>query len=100
MIWPLLIQTWTPLRPYVKVWINKGEIMPEGYEGMASAKDVRLGDQDQARRRRGGATEGLGAAREAGRGRTPDREGRGPVRQRRPRPGGAPAGPGARPRPA
>jgi small subunit ribosomal protein S3 len=44
----------------VKVWINKGEIMPEGYEGMASAKDVRLGDQDQARRRRGGGTEGLG----------------------------------------
>jgi len=83
----------------VKVWINKGEIMPEGYEGMASAKDVRLGDQDQARRRRGGATEGLGAAREAGRGRTPDREGLGPVRQRRRGPGGAPGGPGGRPRP-
>src|SRR5437762_4461643 len=28
----------------VKVWINKGEIMPEGFEGMSSAKDVRLGD--------------------------------------------------------
>jgi small subunit ribosomal protein S3 len=84
----------------VKVWINKGEIMPEGYEGMASAKDVRLGDQDQARRRRGGGTEGLGAAREAGRGRTPDREGLGPVRQRRRGPGGgAPGGPGGRPRP-
>src|SRR5215213_2877256 len=26
----------------VKVWINKGEIMPEGYEGMAQ-KDARLG---------------------------------------------------------
>jgi len=79
----------------VKVWINKGEIMPEGYEGMASAKDVRLGDQDQARRRRGGATEGLGAAREAGRGRQPDREGLGPVRQRRRGPGGGgPGGPG------
>src|SRR5919201_2500181 len=82
----------------VKVWINKGEIMPEGYEGMASAKDVRLGDQDQARRRRGGAAEGLGAAREAGRGRQPDREGLGPVRQRRRGPGG-PGGPGGRPRP-
>jgi small subunit ribosomal protein S3 len=83
----------------VKVWINKGEIMPEGFEGMASAKDVRLGDQDQARRRRGGGTEGLGAAREAGRGRQPDREGLGPVRQRRRGPGGGGGGPGGRPRP-
>jgi small subunit ribosomal protein S3 len=65
----------------VKVWINKGEIMPEGYEGMAQ-KDARLGDQDQARRR-GGTSEGLGASREGGRGRGPDREGLGPVRQRR-----------------
>ena len=40
----------------VKVWVNKGEIMPEGYEGAASAKDTRLGDQDQARRKRGGAS--------------------------------------------
>jgi small subunit ribosomal protein S3 len=62
----------------VKVWINKGEIMPEGY----GDADVRLGDQD-ARRRRGGAAEGLGASRESGRGRGPDREGLGPVRQRR-----------------
>jgi small subunit ribosomal protein S3 len=82
----------------VKVWINKGEIMPEGFEGMATTKDVRLGDQDQARRRRGGASEGLGAAREAGRGRQPDREGLGPVRQRRRGPGGG-GGPGGRPRP-
>jgi small subunit ribosomal protein S3 len=80
----------------VKVWINKGEIMPEGFEGMSSVKDVRLGDQDQARRRRGGAAEGLGAAREAGRGRQPDREGLGPVRQRRRGPGGPGGG---RPRP-
>jgi small subunit ribosomal protein S3 len=36
----------------VKVWINKGEIMPEGYEGV-SQRDARLGDQDQARRRGG-----------------------------------------------
>jgi small subunit ribosomal protein S3 len=33
----------------VKVWINKGEIMPEGYEGI-SAREGRLGDQDTARR--------------------------------------------------
>ena len=75
----------------VKVWINKGEIMPEGYEGLAQ-KDARLGDQDQARRRRGGggAIEGLGAGREGGRDRQRDREGLGPVRQRRTgsRPGG------------
>src|SRR3989442_12594423 len=85
----------------VKVWINKGEIMPEGFEGMATTKDVRLGDQDQARRRRGGASEGLGAAREAGRGRQPDREGLGPGRQRRRGPGGGGGGPGGgRPRQA
>jgi small subunit ribosomal protein S3 len=65
----------------VKVWINKGEIMPEGFE--SSDRDVRLGDQDQARRRRGGPMEGLGASREGGRGRA-DREGLGPVRQQRP----------------
>src|SRR5438874_10549202 len=44
----------------VKVWINKGEIMPEGFEGV-SQRDARLGDQDQARRR-GGAVAGLGAS--------------------------------------
>jgi small subunit ribosomal protein S3 len=64
----------------VKVWINKGEIMPAGYEG-AVERDVRLGEQDQARRRRLGS-EGLGAARESGR-RGQDREGLGPVRRRR-----------------
>jgi small subunit ribosomal protein S3 len=42
----------------VKVWINKGEIMPEGF----GDADARLGDQD-TRRRRGGALEGLGASR-------------------------------------
>ena len=51
----------------VKVWINKGEIMPEGY-GVVGGKETRLGDQDTARRR-GGASEGLGASREAGRNR-------------------------------
>ena len=71
----------------VKVWINKGEIMPEGYEGMAGGKDTRLGEQDQARRRRGGPVEGLGASRDAGR-RSADREDLGPVRKRRPARGG------------
>jgi small subunit ribosomal protein S3 len=86
----------------VKVWVNKGEIMPEGFEGMTTGKDTRLGDQDQARRRRGGG-EGLGASREGGRGRGQDREGLGLVqRRRRPgqRPGGRPGGPRTRgPRP-
>ena len=71
----------------VKVWINKGEIMPEGF----GETDTRLGDQD-TRRRRGGALEGLGASRESGRGRGPDREGLGPVRQRRRGPGGGQGG--------
>jgi small subunit ribosomal protein S3 len=79
----------------VKVWINKGEIMPEGYGGIpGGGKETRLGDQDTARRR-GGITEGLGASRESGRGRQQDREGLGPVRRGRPgqrgggqRPGG------------
>src|SRR5436189_132945 len=66
----------------VKVWINKGEIMPEGFESVAQRGDGRLGDQDQARRR-GGVSEGLGASRESGRGRASDREGLGPVRSRR-----------------
>ena len=87
----------------VKVWINKGEIMPEGFEGLTTGKDTRLGDQDQARRRRGGATEGLGASRESSRNRSQDREGLGLVKKsRRPagRPGAgaaSPAGPGGRP---
>jgi len=84
----------------VKVWINKGEIMPEGFEGVTTGKDTRLGDQDQARRRRGGAAEGLGASRESARARGQDREGLGLVKKpRRPgggRPGG-PGGPGGRP---
>jgi len=35
----------------VKVWINKGEIMPAGYEGITTG-DSRLGEQDTRRRRR------------------------------------------------
>jgi small subunit ribosomal protein S3 len=73
----------------VKVWINKGEIMPEGF----GETDTRLGDQD-TRRRRGGALEGLGASRESGRRSGPDREGLGPVRQRRRGPGGPGSGGG------
>jgi small subunit ribosomal protein S3 len=70
----------------VKVWINKGEIMPEGFESVAQQKETRLGDQDTARRL-GGRTEGLSASRESGRARAQDREGLGPVRARRPRRG-------------
>jgi ribosomal S3-like protein len=75
----------------VKVWINKGEIMPEGFESVAVQKETRLGDQDTARRL-GGRTEGLSASRESGRSRAADREGLGPVRARRPRRGGAKRG--------
>src|SRR3954467_14539202 len=53
----------------VKVWINKGEIMPEGFE--RDAQQTRLGDVDQRRRRGGvrGGSEELGPARPARRGR-------------------------------
>jgi small subunit ribosomal protein S3 len=67
----------------VKVWINKGEIMPEGFEsGVERGGAGRLGEQDQARRLGGRSRDlGLGAGREGRR--APDREGLGPVRQRR-----------------
>jgi small subunit ribosomal protein S3 len=78
----------------VKVWINKGEIMPEGF----GETDTRLGDQD-TRRRRGGALEGLGASRESGRRSGQDREGLGPVRQRRRGQGGGGSGGGGQGRP-
>ncbi len=71
----------------VKVWINKGEIMPEGFD-TDRTDSGRLGDQDQARRR--GGREGLGP-REGGR-RAPDREGLGPVRRRKRGSGGGPGG--------
>jgi small subunit ribosomal protein S3 len=58
----------------VKVWINKGEVMPEGFGE---------GDERFAQRRSGRELEGLGASREGGRRGGPDREGLGPVRQRR-----------------
>src|SRR2546429_1268842 len=100
----------------VKVWINKGEIMPEGFDSLTSG-DQRLGDQD-ARRRRGGPPAGPRASPESGPGRSQDREGLGPVKRRRGpggaggaggrsgrgrRPGGRPGqrrGPGAGARPA
>ena len=86
----------------VKVWVNKGEIMPEGYEGTSTGKETRLGDQDQARRKRGGAAEGLGASRESGRGRGQDREGLGLVKKGGAAAAGGPGGagggrPGGRP---
>jgi small subunit ribosomal protein S3 len=81
----------------VKVWINKGEIMPEGFERDGQA--TRLGEVDSRRRRRGalpGELEQLGPSR-------PGRREGGPGRGRRPRgagggpggPGGGPGGPGA-----
>ena len=76
----------------VKVWINKGEIMPAGFESVAQQKETRLGDQDTARRL-GGRTEGLSASRESGRSRAADREGLGPVQKRRPKRGGRPRRP-------
>jgi len=80
----------------VKVWINKGEIMPAGYGGVpGGGKETRLGEQDTARRR-GGISEGLGASREAGRSRNQDREGLGPVRRGRPGQRGGRPGPGQR----
>jgi small subunit ribosomal protein S3 len=57
----------------VKVWINKGEVMPEGFGD---------GDDRFAQRRSGRELEGLGASREGGRRGSPDREGLGPVRRR------------------
>jgi small subunit ribosomal protein S3 len=70
----------------VKVWINKGEIMPEGYGDGGATR----ADEESPARRRGGM-EGLGAGRESGR-RAPDREGLGPVRRRGR--GGGPGGSG------
>jgi small subunit ribosomal protein S3 len=62
----------------VKVWINKGEIMPEGFDTGEQGAAGRLGEQDQARRR-GGRRDGLGAAGQGGRRGGGDREGLGPV---------------------
>src|SRR6476646_1036065 len=72
----------------VKVWINKGEIMPEGFE--RDAAGTRLGEVDSRRRRRGalpGEMEQLGPTR-------PGRRGDGPGGRGRPRPGGGRGGDG------
>src|SRR5689334_7210558 len=74
----------------VKVWINKGEIMPEGYEG-AAGQTTRLGEVD-ARRRKGNTvvTEDLGPSRpQRGRGGPGGGRGRGGGGGR---PGGGPGG--------
>ena len=75
----------------VKVWVNKGEIMPEGFDSGESSAAGRLGEQDQARRR-GGRRDGLGPVGQGGRRGGGDREGLGPVgrprRGQRRRPGG------------
>jgi small subunit ribosomal protein S3 len=75
----------------VKVWINKGEIMPAGYEG-AQQQTTRLGEVD-ARRRRGVTTitEDTGPSRPE-RGRRPGGGGGGPGGG-----GGRPGGGGGRP---
>src|SRR6478752_4015662 len=70
----------------VKVWINKGEIMPEGFE--RDAAGTRLGEVDTRRRRGGrpGDAEQLGPARPQRRGAGGGRDGGG-GRGRRPRQG-------------
>ena len=91
----------------VKVWINKGEIMPEGFERDGQA--TRLGEVDSRRRRRGalpGELEQLGPSRPGRR----EGGGGGAGRGRRPRgpggggpggggPGGGGGAPGGRRRP-
>jgi small subunit ribosomal protein S3 len=75
----------------VKVWINKGEIMPEGFEHEGAS--TRLGEVDSRRRRRGalpGEMEQLGPTRPGRRGGGPGGGGGG----RRPRPGGGGGGRG------
>ena len=67
----------------VKVWINKGEIMPEGYETVDAGATRGWATRTRPAAR-GGGTEGLSASRESGRrGGSGDREGLGPVRERR-----------------
>jgi small subunit ribosomal protein S3 len=67
-----------------KVWINKGEIMPEGYGGA----DLTEIEAPQA------AGVGSGDDRRGGRGRRDDRDGRGGGRGGRGGRGGGPGGPG------
>ena len=88
----------------VKVWINKGEIMPEGYE--VAGAQTRLGEVDARRRRsgaRGAIMEELGPTRPQRRGR-PGQQGGGPGGgggggRGRGRAGGGPGGPRGQERP-
>ncbi len=86
----------------VKVWVNKGEIMPEGYEGSLGRE--RISEADGSRRRRGSNTEGLGRvprerprSRPGPRGPRPRAEAQAPGRPRSRRPGSRP-GAGTAPR--
>ena len=81
----------------VKVWVNKGEIMPAGFEGSLGRE--RITEADGSRRRRGSNSEGLGASRESARSRGQDREGLGLVQKRRHPGGNRPGGPGGPGRP-
>ena len=67
----------------VKVWINKGEIMPEGFEGSRAAR--RSGSATRIRRAAAAAAPPRASAprARAGAAASSDREGLGPVRQRR-----------------
>ena len=76
----------------VKVWINKGEIMPEGFDtGRDAGPSGRLGEQDQARRRGGRRVgrhrRGPAGAAAASRPRDGDRQSGGYARAGRPRAG-------------
>ena len=79
----------------VKVWINKGEIMPEGYEGVSRQATAarRPGPGPPARRRHARASRPPARAAAA----AADREGLGPVRRRAAAAaGGGPGGRGGR----
>ena len=83
----------------VKVWINKGEIMPEGFDtGRDTGPSGRLGEQDQARRRGGRKPRG---SRRGPAGRPPAEPGPRGAGPRAPAPplGRAPGRPGRQARP-
>src|SRR5262249_22170126 len=84
----------------VKVWINKGEIMPEGYGGVDTDKDVGLGGQGQGRGGRGGGGGGGGGSRADGAAPERGAAGVGPVRPQRRRGGSGRGGQGRGGRPA
>ena len=67
----------------VKVWINKGEIMPEGFESVAQQKETRLGDQDHGAPPRRAHRGPLAPPRESGRNRVAGPRGARPRARRR-----------------